>query len=218
MAKQMVSQDGVAIDMPAGPSELAILADSSANPAYMASDLLSQAEHGIDSQVVLVTTSAVILDAIKHEVKKQMKTLPRKHIIEKSLEHSMFILVKSINEGMDFINCYAPEHLILSVYKPEAMAEKVKNAGSVFLGNFSPEAAGDYASGTNHTLPTNGYARSYSGISLESFMKNITFQYLTEDGLARLGKSIELMAAAEELDAHKNAVSIRLKDIRNDQD
>ncbi len=216
MAKQLVSQEGVAIDMPAGPSELAILADTSANPAYMASDLLSQAEHGIDSQVILVTTSINILREIKHEILKQLKTLSRKHIIEKSLDHCLFIQVHSTEEGIDFINEYAPEHLILSVYNPEKAAEKIKNAGSVFLGNFSPEAAGDYASGTNHTLPTNGFARSFSGVSTESFMKYITFQNLTREGLGKLGKAIEAMAEAEELQAHKNAISIRLKDIQND--
>ncbi len=218
MAKQLVSREGVAIDMPAGPSELAVLADTSANPAYMASDLLSQAEHGIDSHVILVTTSATLIKEIKHEIKLQIEKLPRKPIIEKSLSHSIFIQVHSTDEGIDFINSYAPEHLIISVYQPEKAALKIKNAGSVFLGNFSPEAAGDYASGTNHTLPTNGFARAFSGISLDSFQKFITFQNLTPEGLRRLGKTIELMAAAEELIAHKNAVTIRLKDMNHAQD
>ena len=177
----------------------------------MASDLLSQAEHGIDSQVILVSSSLKVLKSIEREVKKQILKLSRNHIIEKSLNHSLFILVHSVDEGLEFINHYAPEHLILSVENLQSAANKIKNAGSVFLGNYSPEAAGDYASGTNHTLPTNGNAKAYSGISVESFMKFITFQHLTPEGLEKLGQSIEVMANAEQLMAHKNAVSIRLK-------
>jgi histidinol dehydrogenase len=211
MAKLLVSQQGVAIDMPAGPSELAVLADSSAIPSFIASDLLSQAEHGTDSQVMLISTSERIIKSTDAQLKKQLINLPRKHIIEKALQHSIYILVKSIDEGIEFLNHYAPEHLILAVKNHDEIALKVKSAGSVFLGNNSPESAGDYASGTNHTLPTNGYARAYSGISLESFMKYITFQYISASGLKRLGETIETMAEAEDLIAHKNAVSLRLK-------
>jgi histidinol dehydrogenase len=211
LAKLLVSQHGVAIDMPAGPSELFILADTSAVPAYIASDLLSQAEHGIDSQVILVSTAEKIIKAVDREIKKQIDDLPRRHIIEKSLSHSVFIQVKNIEEGIDFMNLYAPEHLIIATRKPDQLVSKVKNAGSVFLGHYTPESAGDYSSGTNHTLPTNGYARAHSGVSVESFMKFITFQKITKDGIKSLGKTIETMAEAEDLLAHKNAVSIRLK-------
>jgi histidinol dehydrogenase len=211
MAKLMVSEQGVAIDMPAGPSELAVLADTSGIPSYIASDLLSQAEHGIDSQVILVSTSELIIRKVESEIKKQLMDLPRRNIIEKSLNHSIFIHVKSIEEGMDLLNTYGPEHLILAVKKPEHLIPRIKNAGSVFLGNFSPESAGDYASGTNHTLPTNGYARAYSGISLDSFMKYITIQNISKEGIRKLGKTIETMAEAEALFAHKNAISLRLK-------
>lgn len=216
MAKLLVSHSGVAIDMPAGPSELAIVADHTANPAFMASDLLSQAEHGTDSEVILVSPSPEMLRSIEKEIKKQILKLSRNQIIEKSLNHSLFILVHSVDEALDFINHYAPEHLILSVENPQAASKKIKNAGSVFLGNYSPEAAGDYASGTNHTLPTNGNARAYSGISVESFMKLITFQHITPEGLEKLGKTIETMAGAEQLMAHKNAVKIRLKKTGHD--
>lgn len=210
-AKQLISKDGVAIDMPAGPSELAVLADDSAIPAFVASDLLSQAEHGADSQVIFVTTSSRLIQEVSTEINAQLKILPRKAIAEKALTNSKFILVKDLDRGIDVINYYAPEHLIITCKKENKLAENIINAGSVFLGNFTPESAGDYASGTNHTLPTNGYARSYSGVSLDSFVRKITFQQISEKGLNRIGKSIEVMAASECLDAHKNAVSIRLK-------
>lgn len=211
LAKLLVSQEGVAIDMPAGPSELFILADSTAVPAYIASDLLSQAEHGIDSQVILVSTTEKIIRAVEKEIKKQIIDLPRRHIIEKSLNHCAFIQVKSIDDGMELMNLYAPEHLIIATRNPEHLASQVKNAGSVFLGHFTPESAGDYASGTNHTLPTNGYARAHSGISVESFLKFITYQKITREGIKKLGKTIEIMAEAEDLLAHKNAVLLRIK-------
>lgn len=210
-AKQLISKDGMAIDMPAGPSELAVLADDSAIPAFVASDLLSQAEHGADSQVIFVTTSSKLIQEVSNEINAQLKVLPRKAIAEKALSNSKFILVKDLDQGITVINDYAPEHLIIACKKEKKLAEKIINAGSVFLGNYTPESAGDYASGTNHTLPTNAYARSYSGVSLDSFVRKITFQQISEKGLNRIGKSIEVMAASECLDAHKNAVSIRLK-------
>jgi histidinol dehydrogenase len=213
-AKQIVSQQGTAIDMPAGPSELAVIADDTAVPEFVAADLLSQAEHGIDSQVLLITTSEKMLDKVKKNLIEQRAELPRKHIVQKSLENARLILVKNIEEAMELSNSYAPEHLILAVDNEEIAAESVVNAGSVFLGNYSPESAGDYASGTNHTLPTYGYARAYSGVSLESFMKKITYQKLTEAGLSDLGPTIMSMASAEKLEAHKKAVSIRLKHIQ----
>ncbi|MEO6903280.1 MAG: histidinol dehydrogenase [Bacteroidia bacterium] len=210
-AKQLIAKEGVAIDMPAGPSELAIIADDTCVPEFVAADLLSQAEHGPDSQVILVSANETVINAIKVELEKQLPLLPRKEIAEKAIANSLFILVKDLKEGMDLLNEYAPEHLIIACKNSEALAEKVKNAGSVFLGNYSCESAGDYASGTNHTLPTNGYAKAYSGVSLDSFVKKITFQQLTKEGLSLIGNAVELMAAAEGLEAHKNAVTIRLK-------
>ena len=210
-AKQEVSLHDVAIDMPAGPSEVAVLADETANPAYVASDLLSQAEHGVDSQAILITTSEEIIDKVKNEVEKQLAVLPRKEITEKSLSHSKLILVNSIDEAIEMSNEYAPEHLIIETKDYMQVAERIINAGSVFLGPYTPESAGDYASGTNHTLPTNGYAKAYSGVNLDSFMRKITFQEITREGIMNIGPTIETMAANEFLDAHKNAVSVRLK-------
>ena len=210
-AKQEVSLHDVAIDMPAGPSEVAVLADETANPAYVASDLLSQAEHGVDSQAILITTSEDIIDKVKNEVEKQLAVLPRKEITEKSLSHSKLILVNSIDEAIEMSNEYAPEHLIIETKDYMQVAERIVNAGSVFLGPYTPESAGDYASGTNHTLPTNGYAKAYSGVNLDSFMRKITFQEITREGIMNIGPTIETMAANEFLDAHKNAVSVRLK-------
>jgi histidinol dehydrogenase len=215
-AKQLVSQKGAAIDMPAGPSELAVIADDSAIPEFVASDLLSQAEHGIDSQVIMISNSDKMIQKVISEIKNQTESLSRKHIVIKSLEHSRFILVKDLNEAMELSNNYAPEHLIIASEKDTKLAEKVINAGSVFLGNYTPESAGDYASGTNHTLPTYGYAKAYSGVSLDSFMKHITFQKISKKGLLKLGPSIELMADAEKLEAHKKAVGIRLNKIKED--
>lgn len=209
-AKQYVSLNTCSIDMPAGPSELAVVADSSANPAFVASDLLSQAEHGPDSQVILVTTEESILDRVAAEVALQLEMLPRNKIAATSLAHSRLILLKNMEEVMEFINLYAPEHLILQTDDAERLAEKVTNAGSVFIGHWTPESAGDYASGTNHTLPTNGWARSVSGLNLDSFCKKITYQKITKEGLEQLGPVIETMAAAELLEAHRNAVTIRL--------
>ena len=210
-AKQLVNKDGVAIDMPAGPSEVAVLADETCVPAFVAADLLSQAEHGPDSQVLLVTTAESIIDAVQREVFLQLEQLPRKDIALRALENSRIILVKDTKEAMELLNAYAPEHLIVACKDDIGIADAVINAGSVFLGNYSPESAGDYASGTNHTLPTNGYATAYSGVSLDSFVKKITFQRLTQEGLQGIGATIETMAAAEGLDAHKNAVTVRLK-------
>ncbi len=210
-AKQLVNKGGVAIDMPAGPSEVAVVADESCNPAFVAADLLSQAEHGVDSQVILVSDSKKVIQEVEAELAAQLAVLPRKEFAGKALDNSKTILVKDMQEAMELINEYAPEHLILQVKEYEKLALLVKNSGSVFLGNYTPEAAGDYASGTNHTLPTNGYARAYSGVSLDSFVKKITFQHITKEGICNLGPTIELMAAAEHLDAHKNAVSLRMK-------
>lgn len=209
-AKQQVSLRDVAIDMPAGPSEVAVLADETANPSFVASDLLSQAEHGVDSQVILVTTSSDLLGQVQKEVERQLELLPRKQIAMKSLESSKLILVKDMDEGVAMVNEYAPEHLIIETKDYMQLAERVVNAGSVFLGSYSPESAGDYASGTNHTLPTNGYAKAYSGVSLDSFIRKITFQEVTPEGIATIGPAIEVLAANESLDAHKNAVSLRL--------
>jgi histidinol dehydrogenase len=214
MAKQLITLEGVAIDMPAGPSEVLVIADDSANASFVAADLLSQAEHGPDSQVILVSTNTKIVEQVNKEIATQLKTLPRKAIATKALANSRAILLKSHNEAINFSNQYAPEHLILSCKNVEKLAEKVINAGSVFLGNYSPESAGDYASGTNHTLPTNGYAKAYSGVSLDSFMKKITFQKISPEGLLKLGSTIEIMAEAEQLQAHKNAVTIRLNSIK----
>ncbi|PWV50655.1 histidinol dehydrogenase [Chitinophaga sp. S165] len=210
-AKQLVNKNGVAIDMPAGPSEVAVLADETCVPAFVAADLLSQAEHGPDSQVLLVTTAPGIINAVQEEVVAQLAQLPRKDIAARALENSRIILVKDTPEAMELLNAYAPEHLIVACKDDITIADAVVNAGSVFLGNYSPESAGDYASGTNHTLPTNGYATAYSGVSLDSFVKKITFQRLTQEGLQQIGATIETMAAAEGLDAHKNAVTVRLK-------
>ncbi|WP_346710445.1 histidinol dehydrogenase [Phocaeicola salanitronis] len=210
VAKQEVSLRDVAIDMPAGPSEVAVLADETANPVFVASDLLSQAEHGVDSQAVLITTSETLLRETQAEVERQLAALPRKAITEKSLESSRLILVKDLNEALDMVNEYAPEHLIIETKDYQDIAERVINAGSVFLGPYAPESAGDYASGTNHTLPTNGYAKAYSGVSLDSFIRKITFQEITREGIRTLGPTIQVMAENEHLDAHKNAVTVRL--------
>lgn len=212
-AKQLISQEGIAIDLPAGPSEVAVLADDSCIPAFVAADLLSQAEHGEDSQVILVSEFEEVINNVKAELQKQLALLPRKEIAAKALGNSKAILVKTKTEALEVVNAYAPEHLIIACRDNEAIAEAVTNAGSVFLGNFSCESAGDYASGTNHTLPTNGYARAYSGVSLDSFVKKITFQKLTKEGIANIGPAIELMAEAEGLEAHKQAVSLRLKSL-----
>jgi histidinol dehydrogenase len=209
-AKQLVQQDGLAIDMPAGPSEVAVYADESANAAFVAADLLSQAEHGSDSQVVLVSCSQAVVDSIEQEINKQVEALPRKDIALKALTNSKLILVNNEAEAIDMLNEYAPEHLIISCNDPMPMAEQVINAGSVFLGHYSPESVGDYASGTNHTLPTNGYAKAYSGVSVDSFVKKITFQQLTQEGLQNIGKTVIAMAEAEGLQAHANAVKVRL--------
>jgi histidinol dehydrogenase len=212
-AKQQISKTGTAIDMPAGPSEVAVLADETSVPSFVAADLLSQAEHGVDSQVLLVTTSEKVIEEVLSEIEKQLEVLPRQTIAAKSLENSKAILVESLDEAIELLNDYAAEHLILAVENADEVAEKVVNAGSVFIGNYSCESAGDYASGTNHTLPTNGYARNYSGVSLDSFVKKITFQKLTEDGIKSLGRAIECMAEAEGLQAHKNAISVRLENL-----
>lgn len=210
-AKQEVSLHDVAIDMPAGPSEVAVLADETANPIFVASDLLSQAEHGVDSQSMLITTSATLIRAVTEEVERQLEELPRKEIAARSLEHSKLILIDNMELAVEMMNRYAPEHLIIETKNYHELAEKIVNAGSVFLGAYSPESAGDYASGTNHTLPTNGYAKAYSGVSLDSFIRKITFQEITKEGIATIGPAIEVMATNEYLDAHKNAVSVRLK-------
>ncbi len=209
-AKQMVTRYGTAIDMPAGPSEVAVVADASATPSFVASDLLSQAEHGVDSQVILVADSEEVVKTIDAEVKRQVAELPRREMAEKSLLNSKAIVVPK-DQIMDLINEYAPEHLILEVEDYMSLIPQVESAGSVFLGHYTPESAGDYASGTNHTLPTNGYARTYSGVSLDSFVKKVTFQEISKEGIQKLGPAIEIMAEAEQLDAHKNAVTYRLK-------
>ena len=214
VAKQLATKYQVAIDMPAGPSELLIFADDSAKASYVASDLLSQAEHGTDSQVILVSTSDKLLDRVSEEIENQMKDLPRKGIAEKAIENSRLILVGSASEALELINEYGPEHFIVCAENESFFVEGISNAGSVFIGNYAPESAGDYASGTNHTLPTNGYAKQYSGVNLDSFMKTITFQKITEEGIKGIGPSIELLAEAEGLQAHKNAVSLRLKDLQ----
>ena len=212
-AKQLVQKDAVAIDMPAGPSEVCIMADDTANPVFVAADLLSQAEHGVDSQVLLVSNSEKIINEVLIELNHQLQQLPRKEFAEKALENSKAILLTTVDEMIDIVNEYAAEHLIISCKNDEQIAEKIQNAGSVFLGNFSPESVGDYASGTNHTLPTNGYARAYSGVSVDSFVKKITYQKLTEEGLKNIGKTVEVMAAAEGLEAHKNAVTLRIQNL-----
>ncbi len=214
-AKQLVSLRDVAIDMPAGPSEVEVLADETANPIFVAADLLSQAEHGVDSQAILITTSGELQQAVKVEVERQLALLPRKEIAEKSLANSKLIVVDSMTEAIELTNAYAPEHLIIETEDYLSVAERIVNAGSVFLGSLTPESAGDYASGTNHTLPTNGYAKAYSGVSLDSFIRKITFQEIKPEGLNIIGPAIELMAANEQLDAHKNAVSVRLGQLEN---
>lgn len=212
-AKQQVSLDEVAIDMPAGPSEVCVIADEKANAVFVAADLLSQAEHGVDSQVLLITTSEQLLAQIQAEVEKQLAVLPRKEIAAKALENSNFVLVRSLDEAMQLSNLYAPEHLILQVEHYEQLADSVVNAGSVFLGRYACESAGDYASGTNHTLPTHGYATAYNGVNLDSYCRKITFQHLTDEGIRHIGHAVELMAEAEQLDAHKNAMTVRIKEI-----
>jgi len=209
-AKQWVQQKGVAIDMPAGPSEVAVLTDAHANPSWVAADLLSQAEHGPDSQVLLVSTDPEMYSKVKAAVEEQLKSLPRKTVAKKALKNSRSIFIDDLNTALDMVNEYAPEHLILQCSEPIELAKKVRQAGSVFIGEFSPESAGDYASGTNHTLPTNGYARAYSGVSLDSFVKKITFQQLTREGLENVGPAVVTMAEAEGLDAHAMAVKLRL--------
>jgi histidinol dehydrogenase len=209
-AKMLVNKEGTAIDMPAGPSEVAIFADITCNPAFVAADLLSQAEHGIDSQVLLVSTESTVIEAVIKEIEIQTEQLPRKEIIKQTLENSRFILLQNIEDAIELLNEYAAEHLILACKNAEEIEMKITNAGSIFLGNYTPEAAGDYASGTNHTLPTNGYARAYSGVSVDSFVKKITVQHISEEGIKNIGPIVEQMAEAEALMAHKNAVSIRL--------
>ena len=212
-AKQQVSLRDVAIDMPAGPSEVEVLADDTACAAFVAADLLSQAEHGVDSQAMLITTSARLLDEVQQEVERQLAQLPRREIAARSLEQSKLILVKDMDEALTLTNAYAPEHLIIETADYLQQAARVVNAGSVFLGSYSPESAGDYASGTNHTLPTNGYARAYSGVSLDSFIRKITFQEIRPEGIRAIGPAIEVMAANEHLDAHRRAVTIRLNQL-----
>ncbi len=214
-AKQFSTKYGVAIDMPAGPSEVLVYADETAVPAFVASDLLSQAEHGVDSQVVLVTNSEKFAYKVLKEIKEQVELLPRKDIALKALENSQAVVMENRKQALALINEYAPEHLIISVENEEEVVDAIYNAGSVFIGNFTPESAGDYASGTNHTLPTYGYARSYSGVSLDSFLKKITYQKISPEGLQNLGPTVEIMAANELLEAHKNAVSIRLNYLKN---
>jgi histidinol dehydrogenase len=211
-AKQIVARDSVAIDMPAGPSEVAVLADDSSNSVFIASDLLSQAEHGPDSQVMLISTSENMIETTKIELDKQLDKLPRKQYAEMSLNHSKAFLVNDYDEMINIVNAYAPEHLIISTTNADELSEKVVNAGSVFIGEYTPESAGDYASGTNHTLPTNGYAMAYSGVNLDAFQKKITYQRITKDGLEKIGPAIERMAMAEELIAHQRAVSLRIKE------
>jgi histidinol dehydrogenase len=212
-AKQLVQKDGVAIDMPAGPSEVCVMADDTANASFVAADLLSQAEHGVDSQVLLVSTSEAMINEVLIETSKQLEQLPRKEFAAKALENSKAILLHTTTEMIELVNEYAAEHLIISCKDDESIAEQIINAGSIFLGNYSPESVGDYASGTNHTLPTNGYAKAYSGVSVDSFVKKITYQKLSKEGLQNIGKAVELMAEAEGLEAHANAVKKRIQDI-----
>ena len=213
VAKQKAQQYGVAIDMPAGPSELLVFADETGIPAFIASDLLSQAEHGTDSQVIFVTTQEKMITAVEEEIDKQLEVLPRKEIARQAIANSKMVVFENKSIALDFINTYAPEHFIVCSKNEDFFLNNINNAGSVFIGNFTPESAGDYASGTNHTLPTNGYAKNYSGVSLDSFMKTITFQKITQKGIQNLGKTIEVMAEAEGLQAHRNAVSIRLNKV-----
>jgi histidinol dehydrogenase len=214
-AKELIQQEGVAIDMPAGPSEVLIIADSTCNPSFVAADLLSQAEHGADSQVILLTDDKNVIAEVNSQLELQLAQLPRVEIATKALENSRSILLKDMEECVAFSNEYAPEHLIIASEAADNFIEMIVNAGSVFLGNYSCESAGDYASGTNHTLPTNGYARNYSGVSLDSFVKKITFQKLEREGIKNIGPTVEIMAEAEQLFAHKNAVTLRLKEIQN---
>jgi histidinol dehydrogenase len=214
-AKELIQQDGLSIDLPAGPSEVLIIADKMGTPEFIAADLLSQAEHGADSQVLLITDNETSIDLISKEIKKQLKQLPRKEIAAKALKNSIAIGFSSLDECIEFSNQYAPEHLIINTSDPVSLADRVINAGSVFLGNYSCESAGDYASGTNHTLPTNGFAMSYSGVSTDSFLKKITFQKINKEGIKNLGPAIELMAEAERLSAHKKAITLRLKSLEN---
>ncbi|SHG76395.1 histidinol dehydrogenase [Flavobacterium fluvii] len=214
VAKQLATQFGVAIDMPAGPSELLIVADDTAIPAFIASDLLSQAEHGTDSQVILVSTSKVLIDEVEEEVQKQLEVLPRKAIAEKAIANSKLIFVENDKTALELIDEYGPEHFIICTKDENFYVQNIGNAGSIFIGNYTPESAGDYASGTNHTLPTNGYAKNYSGVNLDSFTKSMTFQKISEKGIQNIGKAIEIMAEAEGLQAHKNAVTLRLNKIR----
>ena len=213
-AKQQVSLHDVAIDMPAGPSEVCVIADETANIEFIAADLLSQAEHGIDSQVFLITTSEQVILDVQAEVNRQLELLPRKEIAAKALENSRLVLVHDRKEAIELSNAYAPEHLIIQTADYEKLAEKVINAGSVFLGEYACESAGDYASGTNHTLPTHGYATAYSGVNLDSYCRKVTFQHLTAEGIQNIGKAVELMAAAEQLDAHKNAMTVRINSLK----
>ena len=215
VAKQLATKFGIAIDMPAGPSELLVVADDTANAAYVASDLLSQAEHGTDSQVILVSTSEKLIAAVEKEIASQIAVLPRKKIAKKAISKSKMILVDTKETALALINEYGPEHFIICSENESFYVENVSNAGSVFIGNYTPESAGDYASGTNHTLPTNGFAKAYSGVNLDSFQKSMTFQKISKEGLLNIGSTIELMASAEGLQAHKNAVSIRLKDLKS---
>jgi len=214
-AKEMVQQEGISIDLPAGPSEVLVIADNKANAEFVAADLLSQAEHGPDSQVIMLTDDLKVIEAVKSELDKQIEILPRKEIAIKSLYNSKLIFLPTLSECIDFSNLYAPEHLIINTVDANSVADNVKNAGSVFLGKYSCESAGDYASGTNHTLPTNGFAKNYSGVSIDSFLKKITFQEISAEGIRSLGPVIELMAEAESLIAHRNAVSVRLKSLEN---
>jgi histidinol dehydrogenase len=216
VAKQLATQFGIAIDMPAGPSELLIVADKSANASFIASDLLSQAEHGADSQVILVSTSKELIDEVETEINTQIALLPRKAIAEKAINNSKMIYVENDEIALDLINEYGPEHFIICSKNEKYYIDNIQNAGSVFIGNYTPESAGDYASGTNHTLPTNGYAKNYSGVNLDSFLKAMTFQKISEKGIQNIGKTIEIMAEAEGLQAHKNAVTLRLKALQND--
>lgn len=215
VAKQIATKYGVAIDMPAGPSELLVLADESANASFVASDLLSQAEHGVDSQVILVSTSNELIESVSSEIQKQLLALPRKEIAEKAIENSKSILVENKREALALINEYGPEHFIICTEYNDFFIDRIINAGSVFIGNYTPESAGDYASGTNHTLPTNGFTKAYSGVNLDSFTKAITFQKISKQGIKKIGKYIEVMAEAEGLQAHKNAVSLRLESIKD---
>lgn len=214
VAKQLATKHGVAIDMPAGPSELLVVADESANASYVASDLLSQAEHGADSQVILISTSKNLIDEVSSEIEKQIKVLPRLEMAQKAIKNSKLIYVENHKTALDMINEYAPEHFIVCTENEDYYIENVLNAGSVFIGNYTPESAGDYASGTNHTLPTNGFSRAYSGVNLDGFNKSITFQKITREGIKAIGNTIELMAEAEGLQAHKNAVTLRLNDLK----